>query len=68
MTRSTLMPVEADRAGLSATARVALPIRVYWSSAVVPNSASMATTKTTTSFGVISSGPISQGLTAEYCE
>ena len=56
------MPVEADSAGLSATARVALPIRVYCSSAVVTSSAAMASTKTTTSLGVISSGPISHGV------
>ena len=31
ITRSTLMPVDAASAGLSATARVALPIRVYCS-------------------------------------
>jgi hypothetical protein len=62
------MPVAEDSAGLSATARVALPIRVYCRSAVVANSADIAIRKTATSLGVTSSGPISQGVTAEYCE
>ncbi len=58
MTRSTLMPEEAASAGLSATARAALPVRVR-------SSAMPTTTRTTSSmpiamrfFGAAEMGPI----------
>ena len=68
MTRSTLMPVEADRAGLSATARVALPRRVNRSSEVAATSTIIPMRITARSREVMRIGPNSQGRTAAYCE
>jgi hypothetical protein len=51
-----------------ATARVALPIRVYCRSSETTTRTATPTAATITSFGVMSNGPTVQGFTAAYCE
>ena len=53
---------------MSATARVALPIRVYCSSSETAISTATPSRATAVSFGVSRIGPISHGSTAAYCE
>ena len=65
MTRSTLMPEAAASAGLSATARVALPSRVRWSGERRRRPARPARTRTTKmSLGVTRIGPMCYGWRA----
>ena len=54
MTFSTSMPDDAARSRLSATARIALPIRVNWSAMATATSTTTATIMMTPSFGASS--------------
>jgi len=57
MTRCTSMPEDSARSRLSATARIALPMRVRCSIVATPTRARVARSITARSRGVIRSGP-----------
>jgi len=58
ITRSVLIPVVEARSGLSDTARIALPVRVFISRKATPHNASSATTPVIRSRGVTPIGPM----------
>ena len=62
ITRSTSMPVADARAGLSDTARVALPMRDRCSHSTVMAMATAAMAARISDFGVTLTGPISSPL------
>ena len=67
MTRSTSMPVAEARAGLSETARVALPMRERCSHRTVTAIVTAARAARMSDLGVTLTGPISKPLWPANC-